>query len=258
LPSPGNKKQKTFVVFGKGRHILSIMRPLNPAQNGKANGKAAKKAGGVRKSLVKAKVSAVKTTRRLGSRGHLKSEVDNLLEHSVVASPAAKPAKQAKKSPKKSPRKNIVAANGNANGVAGLKKTMSAANLKKQLKKLQGSNGAASPSVESPRRSSRKTRASAVTPAYNKKDLNPLDLSVEMADEATEETTSNGADAVDGAGGFGLLRSISSKFLPGVRYNQFGENGQADAKAKQEEADAKAKAKEAEANAEGKSSCVIS
>lgn len=256
------------------------MRPYgtNGAANGTTPAKAGKKSkaagNGVKKTLVKAKVNAVKTTRRIASRGDLKGEVDNLLELSVASTPA-KGAKQ--KNGAKSPARGKRAlngangsANGNANGSAnanGVKKVVSSANLKKQLQKLQkqaSSNGSANGngSVESPRRRSsrnvaRNTIAVALassSPKPKKMVASKLDLSIDSATEATE-------DAVDGpASRPGFLKKTVSKIWGTVPYAGLDDQGRMEDDASEAEQRAKAKAKEA-AESEGqssRSSCVIS
>ena len=79
-----------------------------------------------------------------------------------------------------------------------------------------------------------------------------MDLSVEMATEATE-------DAVDGPAKGSFLRKTISKVWGGVPYSGLDENGSGvpmEATNGQQTAAEKAKKKEAEAN--GKSTCVIS
>lgn len=234
------------------------MRPYG--KNGTTPAVKKSNANGVRKTLVKAKVSAVKTTRRLASKnGPLAGEVDNLLENSVVVTPA-------KKGPGR-PRKTVVdeAAAGN-----GLKKVVSSANLKKQLKKLKGdsngSNGTTETAAkETPRRSARKPTNGVAsngrhgTRSTPRSKLSPLDLSVDMAEEATEE------DAVDGPSskntvqqaGKGFLRKTISKVWGGVPYSGLDQEQQQQQEPLEQEAEAKAKAKEAEANGKA-ASCVIS
>ena len=107
----------------------------------KAKGNAKKKGGGVTKTLLKAKVSAVKTTAARSRRGCYGAEpldeVDNLLEHShLVAAAAATPTACNKSSPRKvgRPRKTPAKSPGRLSKAA---VTMSASNLKRQIKKLQ-------------------------------------------------------------------------------------------------------------------------
>lgn len=160
-------------------------------------GSAKKKKAAVQKSIAKAKVTAVKTQRKLTTSKASKEEIEDLLDISVAtpvkpktaaAKTATKPkpplAKTAvpKKSVKSPPKKNA------ASSVSKMEKIKSMVNMSNGHSKLK-----ASPSVATPTRRSARTATVASTAATNGSGTNGHhSADVSMAEEALEDNQNSG------------------------------------------------------------------
>ena len=206
------------------------MRPINTEEKGKTPRKSRrgqKAINGVKKSLVKAKVSAVKTTRKLQSKNA--DEVEDLLE---------------------------MTANGNPATPAGKKVTEKVTKASKQMKKLKSLVEVSAKNGGSP--GSRKSER------LRKKQSSVSEPKVEVGVEAMEinghANGTNGSDTVDGNRNGGLLQRTISKIwripegIKGVPYEDIN----AETPKKSEKNPEKSEAVKDDAAGAKNTSCVIS
>ena len=161
---------------------------------------------GVKKSITKAKVSAVKTKRKIQAGGKNADEVEDLLEQTLNGQPGTPlGAKVMEK-------------------VAAKTKVSTAPKQMKKLKSLVKVNGSSSNGSEPTRRSKRLSQKAANGDAD---DVNVENEDVSMAEEAAENgSTSNGTTAKNG----GLFQRTISKIwripegMTGVPYNDINDS----------------------------------
>jgi len=188
------------------------MRPYTENGTGKTPSKRThtkrgqKAINGVKKSITKAKVSAVKTKRKIQAGGKNADEVEDLLEQTLNGQPGTPlGAKVMEK-------------------VAAKTKVSTAPKQMKKLKSLVKVNGSSSNGSEPTRRSKRLSRKAANGDAD---DVNVENEDVSMAEEATENgSTSNGTTVKNG----GLFQRTISKIwripegITGVPYNDINDS----------------------------------
>ena len=216
------------------------MRPYTENGTGKTPSKRThtkrgqKAINGVKKSITKAKVSAVKTKRKIQAGGKNADEVEDLLEQTLNGQPGTPlGAKVIEK-------------------VAAKTKVSTAPKQMKKLKSLVKVNGSSTGSAAEPTRRSKRLSRKAANGDANDVDMNE---DVSMAEEATENgSASNGTTAKNG----GLLQRTISKILripegiTGVQYNDINDSTSSPAASpKKEKANTSSDSK-------ANSSCVIS
>ena len=186
------------------------MRPYTENGTGKTPSKRThtkrgqKAINGVKKSITKAKVSAVKTKRKIQAGGKNADEVEDLLEQTLNGQPGTPlGAKVMEK-------------------VAAKTKVSTAPKQMKKLKSLVKVNGSSSNGSEPTRRSKRLSQK-----AGNVEDTKVEDEDVSMAEEASENgSASNGTTAKNG----GLFQRTISKIwripegMTGVPYNDINDS----------------------------------